>query len=240
MNLAVDIGNTRTKIALFEGNALVRKFTWKSWKPSDLFELATNQNVKNIIYSTVAAVSVEEVKGYFNDFFFLPLTAETPLPIDNLYATPETLGKDRLAAVVGAFQLYPSKNCLVVDAGTCITYDILNAQGEYLGGNIAPGISLRLRAMHEFTARLPLIEQGPFEQWIGDSTESAMRNGGQLGVLLEVSGYIRHFKEKFGDVCVIFTGGDSNFFVENLKSKIFVNQNLVLIGLNKILNYNVR
>ncbi|MCB0558635.1 MAG: type III pantothenate kinase [Lewinellaceae bacterium] len=241
MNLVIDIGNTRAKVGVFRNGALQHREILENWKIDDFIALATNHTVQNVILSTVAAAVADSLREVLaSRFFFMELNAATPLPIENHYRTPDTLGKDRLAAVVGAYALFPGQSCLVVDAGTCITYDLLSSEGAYLGGNIAPGMAMRLKAMHTFTARLPLVEQGPLENWVGDSTESALRNGGQLGALLEAEGYLAYCRSRFGPLQAIFTGGDADFFVKNLKSEIFVNHNLVLIGLDQILNYNVK
>lgn len=240
MNLTIDIGNTWVKLGLFDGDQLVKNWRWEHFSEEEIIELATNQNVKNVILSTVAEALSKEMENYLEkNFFFVQLSADMPLPIKNLYRKPETLGKDRLAAVVGAFQLYPGEVCLVIDAGTCITYDLLSAGGSYLGGNISPGVDMRLKAMHAFTARLPLARRGEMGNWIGNSTETALRNGGQVGAILEMQAFIEFCRHEFGQINVILTGGDAIFFVKSLKSKIFVNYNLVLCGLNKILNYNV-
>lgn len=242
VNLAIDIGNTRAKFGVFKDGALLYQETRKAADPEYLLELATNQKARNVILSNVAGSVEEAVRSTLKQrFFYLELDAHTPLPIHNLYETPETLGKDRLAAVAGAYGLFPGENCLVVDAGTCITYDVLRADGSYLGGNIAPGLAMRLRAMHTFTARLPLVAPGPMEEgWVGRSTETALRYGAQAGVVLEAEGFIRHFRAVFGSLKVLFTGGDADFFAKNMKSEIFVNHNLVLQGLDQILNYNVK
>lgn len=241
INLVIDIGNTRAKAGVFRNGELQYREAREKWEIDDFMALATNHNVQNVILSTVAgAVSGLLQETLSSRFFFLELNAATPLPIANHYRTPETLGKDRLAAVAGAYALFPGQPCLVVDAGTCITYDLLSSEGVYLGGNIAPGIAMRLKAMHTFTARLPLVETGPLDNWVGDSTETALRNGAQLGVLLEAEGYIRYGHSRFGALRAIFTGGDADFFAKSLKSEIFVNHNLVLIGLDQILNYNVK
>lgn len=240
MNLAIDIGNTRTKIGVFQGAKLLEKRIWENWKSQDLFQLITNQKIENIILSTVGESVKEDLRQYFRSgFCYIELESHTPLPIRNLYRTPETLGKDRLAAVIGAYQLYTAEACLVIDAGTCITYDFLSADGAYLGGNIAPGLGMRLAAMHHFTARLPQVEIEENDQLIGQSTHSAMQNGGVLGMMLEIEGYIQFAQSRFGQINVILTGGDADFFAKKMKNEIFVNHNLVLVGLNKILNYNV-
>lgn len=240
MNLAIDIGNSRIKLGLFEAGKMVEKLVWDTWRPEALLDLATNQGVKNIIFSSVAKVLPPPVELQMREqFFLLLLNNQTPLPFKNQYRTPHTLGIDRLAAVAGAQALFPGINCLVIDAGTCITYEMLTAQGEYLGGNIAPGIRLRLQAMHTFTARLPEVHQGPTEHWIGYSTESAMQNGAQWGLSFEIEGAIEQFSAHFAPLQVILTGGDAEFLAEMMKSKIFVHSDLVLIGLNKILTHNV-
>ena len=270
MNLAIDIGNTRTKLAVFDGDTLVRKEVWETLAISLLQDLAYNQKIEKVILSSVANVPAEVEEFLKNQFHYLQLTTETPLPIHIRYKTPGTLGKDRIAAAAGAFHLYPGENCLVIDAGTCITSDVLNAQGEFLGGNISPGIEMRLKAMHHFTARLPLVSwelgignwelgignwgleigenqspppipnsQFPIPNFLGDSTENALRNGGILGALLETEGFIRLCSKHLGPLRVILTGGDADFFAKNIKTKIFAHQNLVLVGLNKILQHNV-
>lgn len=234
MILAIDIGNTRIKLALFKDNKLFQKLIWDSWSVEKIEELAYNHFVKKIILSSVKPVETRILSFLKNNFDFIELTSETPIPISNKYQTPKTLGKDRLAAVIGAYRLFPNKNCLVIDAGTCITYDLLNNQGEYLGGNIAPGINLRMRAMHEFTAKLPLIERGEQNQIWGISTETALRNGGQYGAVYEMQGFIDVCEKEFGRMEVILTGGDADFFGKALKRKIFVRPNLVLWGLYEV------
>jgi type III pantothenate kinase len=241
MNLAIDIGNTRTKVGLFEGGQLYKRLDFDAFSKNKIMELATNHNAQNIIFSSVAlSLSKEEEEEIRRSFSLLILSTNTALPIQNLYHTPETLGKDRIAAVVGAHVAYPGRSCLVVDAGTCITYDLLMDGERYLGGNIAPGIKMRLKAMHTFTASLPdaPLSSGQRE-WIGKDTISALQNGAELGALLEAEGFIRYCEEKLGEITVIFTGGNADFFAKHLKRQIFVNQNLVLIGLNKIIEHNV-
>jgi type III pantothenate kinase len=165
------------------------------------------------------------------------LTHETPLPIKNLYATPQTLGCDRLAAVVGAAHLYPNQNLLVIDAGTAITYELLSAKGEYLGGNISPGISLRFKALHHYTGKLPLCERADSYAPVGTDTQSAIAAGVLNGVLYEVQANVEQFSLKIPNLIAILTGGDADFFANRLKKPIFVVCDLVLIGLNRILEH---
>ncbi len=241
MNLAIDIGNTRTKLGLFDGDKLVQKTVFDDLNMADLETLAYNLNVEKIILSSVSKPTGEVVEFLKNRFPLLELTTETTLPIAIRYKTPHTLGKDRIAAAVGAWHLYPDKNCLVIDAGTCIKMDLVSSAGEFLGGNISPGIEMRLKAMHHFTARLPLVEMGDtLPPMLGDSTENALRNGGELGALLEVEAFVRRCKKNYRPLHIVLTGGDTDFFVRNTKTKIFAHQNLVLIGLNQILQHNAK
>jgi len=240
LNLAIDIGNTRTKLGFFRKGRLQEKIYWESKDVEELEALLSNQNVKNIICSTVKTVDTYFENSIKQNRFYLRLEADTPLPIKNTYRTPQTLGKDRLAAVVGAYELYPQQSSLVIDAGTCTTYDVIDAAGNYLGGNIVPGLEMRWKAMHHFTAKLPLVgkKKLPLED-IGKDTVSALRTGGALGTALEMDAWIQYFQQEYGVINTILTGGDGEYFAKRLKSKIFANSNLVLVGLNKILQHNV-
>jgi len=240
LNLTIDVGNTRTKLAIFDGDKLVERQYWDDWAIHDLLRFATNHRIKNVILCSVGRRLDEEAERKLGENrFLIQLEANTLLPVKNAYKTPQTLGKDRIAAVVGAFALFPGKNCLVVDAGSCITYDLLTTEGIYLGGNIAPGLRMRLRAMHEFTARLPEVNLHPVQTWIGDSTQSAMNNGALLGVLLEIEGYRQRWEKEWGQLTVILTGGDADFLTQSILAEVVNEPNLVFIGLNKILNHNV-
>lgn len=240
MNLIIDIGNTRSKIGLFDGDQLQEKWVRKKLTIPALSRFCEKNNVQHVALSSTAEVP-EEVEAYLKKTFkYLRLSHKTPLPIVNLYRTPKTLGRDRLAGVVGALQQFPGKNCLVVDAGTCITYDFLDADTNYHGGGISPGIAMRLKAMNAFTAKLPLVKQKKEPVLLGFSTHSSLQSGGQWGAVMEVEGFIRRYRADFGKINVVLTGGDADFFANHLKTKIFVNSNLVLCGLNKILTYNVQ
>ncbi len=242
MNLVIDIGNTRTKIAIFESkeiifNSILDDFNLKEIK--SIFE--KYPNLKNGIVS-----SVKDYPTQIKDFVkksldhFIELDHTTRIPLKNRYQTPETLGKDRIAAAVGANQLFPNRNLLVIDAGTAITLDFVSEKNEYLGGNISPGIETRFKALNQFTGKLPLIcPEDEFDK-IGTNTESAIRAGVQLGILFEVEQYMEYFNKLYQNLQIIITGGDSKFFDKKLKKTIFVNFNLNLFGLNRILEYNVK
>ena len=240
--LVIDVGNSRIKTAVFQDFFLLEATEWATaiWDRDVFLNLATNPGVQNIIYSSVAeplpAAWKEELPRRVR---LVELDSATKLPFINTYQTPETLGKDRLAAVAGAQHLYPGTSLLIADAGTCITYDLLNARGEYLGGNISPGLHMRYRAMHTFTARLPQVDWSPTPDWIGTSTEKALRNGGLWGMIWELEGCIGAAEEKLGKVRAVLTGGDAEILAKYVKREIFVHPQLVLTGLNKILQYHV-
>ncbi|MBI3218246.1 MAG: type III pantothenate kinase [Bacteroidetes bacterium] len=235
MNLVVDVGNTRIKAATFDGEQLLESFQFAT--VNDLRE-----GIKNLTFQYVLICSVNQEAEEFN--FLQPtvkkffLSPQLPLPIKNAYATPRTLGVDRLAGACGAYALYPGKNCLVVDAGTCINYEFLDDSGTYHGGAISPGIDMRFKAMHTFTARLPLVERNENANWIGNSTESCMQSGVMNGVVAEVENTIAWYREKYPSVVVLICGGDAPFFENRLKPTIFAAPDLVLKGLNRILRYN--
>ena len=240
-NLTVDVGNSSVKLGLFDADQLVASTRLDDIRQADFKIWITNHLPENIILSTVSVGIDPNIQSFLRKQAgtWLLLDETTPLPITNGYSTPETLGKDRLAAVCGASALFPDTNCLVIDAGTCITIDLLDAQGVFRGGNIAPGLEMRLRAMHAFTARLPKVERQWPTEWLGDTTEHALQNGALMGTLLELQGYVERCRAQFGHLNVLLTGGDGLFLAKKWKSQIFVNQNLVLYGLNKILTHNV-
>ena len=238
--LCIDIGNSRVKYGIFEKDSLLEISYSPKPNIDKIDQLLYNHNFKNIIISSVRPIDDVWLNHLQSISEVLLLDHLTPLPIQNEYQKPESLGKDRLAAAVGASILQEDQACLIVDAGTCITYDVLDPQARYQGGNIAPGLQMRLDAMHHFTAKLPslTLDEGQ-DGSIGKSTPEAIMNGACLGVLYELQGYIESLEVKFGQLMVICTGGNAEYLAKRLKNKIFVRPNLVLEGLNKILTYNV-
>ena len=245
MNLIVDIGNTRTKIALFEKNELVEKAILENGALGELSAAISEFPIQGAILSATG-VDTEGVEGFLSSHFpFIKFNQTTPIPIKNKYKTPETLGKDRLAAVIAAKTLFPKDNCLVIDAGTCLTYNFILANNVFIGGNITPGLTMRLKAMHHFTAKLPEIERNTEEsnliEIVGTSTETAMRIGAQVGLLAEVEGFFERFVRNFGKIRVILTGGDGEYIMKHVAiSERYFERNLVLQGLNQILNFNLK
>ena len=239
--LCIDQGNSSTKIGIFEGDVLLESLVYEVIDVAVISTLISRFSFEGCILSSVIEFNDELIallRGSFNNFVILD--HKTPLPIKNLYSTPETLGKDRLAAVVGASYLQPEANLLVIDAGTAITYDFIDSQKAYHGGNIAPGIEMRLRALHEFTQKLPLVKAEKESPLLGTDTQSAILSGVLHGIVFEINGYIDALKFKYPELLVFLTGGSIFYFDRKLKSAIFAEKNLVLIGLNRIYRYNVQ
>jgi type III pantothenate kinase len=238
-NLIIDYGNTFVKAAIFENGEPLEVITKPHLEDKDILRWKQKYTVQNAILSAVRDVP-EEIKNYLKEkFHFLELTHLTPVPVKNLYETPETLGRDRLAAVVAGHDLLGTDNVLVIDAGTCITFDFVDSQGVYHGGGITPGIQMRFNALHTFTARLPLLTSRKIGVLSGTSTEESILSGVLNGVVAEIDGIIENYMKQYPGLQIIVTGGDVDFFAEKLKSNIFATQNLVLKGLNKILQFNV-
>ena len=240
MNLVIDIGNSRVKLSVFNRGDVIFTIPLDEITPENIQMLKEEHpSLTQAILSTTRDVSSDLTDYLTNNFdTFIELDSETPLPIENLYETKETLGKDRLAAVVGAFDLYPNTNVLVIDAGTAITFDIINEKGQYLGGNISPGLAMRFKALNKFTGRLPLVQKNDFENLYGRTTEEAIRAGVQHGIVFETDKAIETFKEFYNNLKVIITGGDAKFFDKKLKNSFFVHFNLTALGLNRILEHN--
>ncbi len=237
-NLAIDMGNSRVKAGLFDNSRL--QSVLYDPEPETLPELVAAQAVDQVIVcSVVSNLQDFEKETGLSDVY--KLTADLELPISNLYQTPRTLGMDRLAAAAGAHFLYPEENCLVIDAGTTITYDLITNEGAYLGGGISPGLGLRFQSLNQHTRQLPHLRSTNQEvSLIGNSTESSIKSGVVNGTVVEIEGMIRSYDEKFSTLKVIMCGGDATFFESRIKAPIFVNPHLVLIGLNSILMYHAR
>lgn len=241
MNLVIDNGNTFTDFAFMRGRLIShqlisRKMTLPLFK--NFFK--KYPSVSNIILSSVGKFD-RQLKQYLKtNYFFLELDAKTPLPIQNKYKTPLTLGYDRMANAVAGAARFPQKNVLIIDMGTCIKFDFVDAQKNYRGGSISPGLYMRFRALNKFTANLPLINKSEKYSLTGKSTGESILSGVQNGMIYEINGMIAQYKRKYKNLKIIRTGGDSDYFANHLKNPIFAAPNLTLQGLNEILNYNVR
>jgi type III pantothenate kinase len=240
MNLLIDIGNSRTKVALVKDGQLQDVLVFDRMDKHTVVQvLEMVPPVKQCILASVGKVKkgVEEILQERTSFY-LRASGICPVPVENCYGTPETLGVDRLAVAVGAAYCYPGTNVLVIDAGTAITLDVVNKNNQYIGGNILPGILMRFKALHHYTNALPLIEPRNTDQLLGYNTETAIRNGIINGIRFELDGYIQAIQDQYDHVQIVFTGGDADFFAGKLKSSIFVDPNLLFTGLNRILEYN--
>lgn len=237
--LVIDQGNTLTKLALFVNNNIIWLRSYATFgEPEAKAVLRETSDVKGAIISSVSNAP-EKITSLLDSLEWIILDHNTPVPVINKYATPETLGKDRLAAVVSASQMFPGKDILVIDAGTAITYDFINKDKEYIGGSISPGLNLRFKALNTFTVRLPLYEASENDILTGSNTYESILSGVMRGALLEMDGFITEYKNKFNGLITILTGGDASYFDKKLKSNIFASENLVLNGLKLILQYNL-
>lgn len=243
-NLVVDIGNSRVKAAVFSGTALEAKWTFPEEAVENFDEIFDSySSINRSVLSSTRCENVElcrMLKGRTE--YFLEFAPGVDIPLCNCYATPLTLGCDRLAAAVGAMGLFPERNLLVIDLGSAVTADIVTADGRYLGGTISPGMAMRFRALHDHTGRLPMIERAGWEEYdaqsVPGSTRAALIAGVAGGMELELRGRMEDYSRRYPGLVTIFTGGDAPFFEKRFKNTIFANYELVLAGLNIILNYN--
>ena len=237
MNLVVDAGNTRTKVGIFEGARMQRREVFQSFEEAILYVNATEP--ENLLVSSVAVDGFEDFRRTNVKGRKLQLTPQLSTPVQNKYETPHTLGTDRIAAACGAWSLFPHEESLVIDCGTCINYEFVNKQGEYRGGAISPGVSMRYTAMHQLTDRLPLASPDTDVPLTGVSTLECLQSGVMNGVLEEINGITARYRRDYPYIRVILTGGDAHFFEKLMNPSIFVAPDLVLMGLNSILLHNV-
>jgi type III pantothenate kinase len=240
MNLIVDVGNTYVKFAVFENGILMYKLSFELNEFKKRYKKLKKDypEIKKAIISSVGRLSKKEIDLIESDLPIIELSSKTKLPFENLYATPNTLGVDRIALVCASVNQFSDKNVLIIDAGTCITYDFITKENKYLGGAISPGIRLRYKTLNNLTANLPLLETQIPKNIIGDSTESSIHSGVVNGVVKELDGIINQYLENYSDLTVILTGGDTKFLLNQLKNTIFANSDFLLEGLNFILEYN--
>lgn len=262
MNLIIDIGNTLAKLAVSDGDRIVAEHTAEQLHASTIEQFLAAWPVRRAIVASTRGECGELLQQLRERVdFVLEFTPQTPVPIRNAYLTPETLGRDRLAAAVGVATLYPARNVLLVDFGTALTIDLVGADNTFRGGVISPGLQTRFRALHDYTAALPLcalpVDEQPAVtvsgtdaadpaaiattfggQLIGRTTREAIERGVLHGMVFEIEGYIAHMREEIAGLQVIFTGGDAKFFGKRIKNAIFANCNPVFCGLNTILAYN--
>jgi type III pantothenate kinase len=238
MNLIVDIGNSSTKLAVYEGREKLSVSRIDELSCEELEKELSGFKIKRAIVS-----SVKKLPPFISDLFFtnIPfvhiLSHKSKLPFRIEYDTPETLGTDRIAAVAGAFSLFRGADILVIDAGTAITFDFLSA-GIYKGGNISPGLLMRFKALNKFTGKLPLVSRTDNYNFPGRNTTDAITAGVITGVTYEINEYIRTFEKKHIDFKIILTGGDSGYLKDKIDYQLTYMPDIVIDGLNIILEYN--
>jgi type III pantothenate kinase len=241
LNLCIDWGNTNVKAAIIEGDKIHKQLTFSEGEAMEkIGSLISVYSPQNAIMSSVAKHSdaiVNTVKGKVKHFIMVD--GYTKTPINNAYLSPDTMGPDRLALVVGAYVLHCEKNNLVVSLGTCITYNLVGKNKTFRGGAISPGMHMRLKAMHAFTGSLPEVAPDEDAILLGYDTETCLQSGAVNGMAAEIEGMIKAYEDQYQDFNAILTGGDAPLFARKLKSKIFADPDLLLKGLNIILNYNV-
>ncbi len=239
-SLAIDIGNTKVKAGIFNGETLQEIFLFERSEIHAIKNIIKKNNISHSILSNVGTENIEIESLLSEQTQFLKLNHQTNLPFINKYKTPETLGMDRVASVAGSQYFFSNTNCLIIDAGTCVTYDFISSDKNYLGGAIAPGLQMRLNAMHHFTKGLPDLFFLQIDDFVGNTTESSMMSGAFYGMLNEINETISRYEQRYGTLQVITCGGDSILFDKHIKRSIFAAPYLVLYGLNKILSFNVK
>lgn len=242
-NLIIDIGNTFTKIAVFNGHNIINFAKADNVNAHNYTAICQAYMIDKIIVSSVADNTPEKLSALAKKKEILFFNHLSPSPIRNHYLSPQSLGLDRLAAVIGAKKIYPKKPVLVIDAGTCITYDYVDESSNYYGGSISLGLNMRLNALNQQTQKLPLVKfDDTFAQLYGANTVQSILSGVVNGTLAEVNQFINNYNALNADLKIILCGGDAAFFDTRLKNSIFAHQvicepHLVLIGLNTLLNY---
>ena len=242
MILAIDVGNTRIKGAVFEGANLLEMFVFmKNELQINIENILKKYNkVSNIVVASVSDIEKqtfikfeEVVKTHF-------VSHIDSFPFVNCYETPDTLGVDRLVLAAGVALRFPKQNRLVIDAGTCVTYDFIDENNNYLGGSISPGLRLRYETLHSYTAKLPLLTLENPKHLIGKSTSESIHSGVVNGLVFEIDSFISDYKVLYPNFIIILTGGDTEFLAKRLKNTIFANSNFLLESLNQIFQYKIK
>lgn len=249
MLVAVDVGNTRIKVAVFEGSTILEQFNFNSYKLQNELHFILNKYKKasELVVSSVGNISKDIFIEFENKVTIHFITSDFHFPFTNTYATPNTLGIDRMILASGAVLMFPNQNRLVIDSGTCITYDFIDHNDNYLGGAISPGIRLRFESLHNYTAKLPLLSLESIKEQnldripiIGNSTFESVNSGVINGVINEIEGFISKYEAVYPKFIIILTGGDAEFLAKRLKNTIFANSNFLLESLNQTYQYKIK
>lgn len=242
MLLAIDVGNTRIKYAVFEHDTLIETAFFQKEALQQSIEniLKTWPKITNLVVASVGSVEKDAFFPFENKLRIHFITHLQKFPFTNHYATPHTLGIDRMVLSSGAVLQFPGQNRLVIDAGTCVTYDFIDAKDQYLGGAISPGIRLRYEALHNFTAKLPLLTKTAPQDFIGNATDESIHSGVVNGLVHEIDGFISQYHARYPNFIIILTGGDADFLAKRLKNTIFAHSNFLLESLNQTFQYQIK
>ncbi len=242
MNLIIDAGNTTVKLAAFNQDRLLKQLQIANENLTQEVDkiLEMYPGIGHTIIASVSCLSEDQITAISEKTELYLVDQKLKIPFKNAYASPETLGADRIALAAAAVLHYGGTNSLVIDAGTCITYDLITDKEHYLGGAISPGLNMRYRALHDYTSRLPSLEAKDFPELIGNTTENSIHSGVVNGLCQEIDGVIGQYQSRYEHLTVILTGGDAVFLSKRLKKAIFARSNFLLEGLNFLLEYNKR
>ncbi|WP_026978828.1 type III pantothenate kinase [Flavobacterium tegetincola] len=242
MILAIDVGNSRIKSAVFENDNLteLEVFANEDLQKKILKILKKYSEIDVLVVASVGKVDAEAFLFLENRVKVEWITHNSLFPFKNLYETPTTLGIDRMILASGAVLQYPNQNRLVIDAGTCITYDFINEGNEYIGGAISLGLQMRYKALHNYTAKLPLLQAKEPDTYIGNSTQESLHSGVVNGLVFEIEGFLSQYKKDYSKFTIILTGGDAVFLAKRLKNTIFANSNFLLESLNYTYQYKIK
>ena len=250
MLLAVDVGNTRIKVAVFEDGIILEHFVFTELELRKFFSIILKkyENVTDLVVASVGNIEKSAFLSFEKQLKIHFITHEMAFPFRNLYKTPLTLGIDRMVLASGAVLQFPNQNRLVIDAGTCVTYDFIDSEDNYLGGAISPGIRLRYESLHNYTAKLPLLtlenygsaKESEVQSFIGNSTQESIHSGVLNGLTNEIDGFIAQYQQQYSNFIIILTGGDADFLAKRLKNTIFANSNFLLESLNQTFQYKIK
>jgi type III pantothenate kinase len=239
MDLIIDIGNNRQKVAIFDAaGEMINMQVYQSLKTEDIIDILYVYDIRRSILSSVTGRNAELERFLQLSSEYHLFTHNSKLSVQLCYETPQTLGLDRIACAVAAHQFYGSHSCLIVQAGTCLVLDFIDSGGNYYGGSISPGLNMRLTALHQHTANLPLTLLEKIDYFLGRTTQQSIKSGVINGTIYEIEGFIKIYQSRYKGLKVLITGGDGEFLQKSVKNSIFVGSNFVLEGLHKILQLN--
>jgi len=238
LNLVLDIGNSLLKVGIFKNNNLINYFEFNQDYYLNVKSIIHKNPITYSIASNVSESNNKLIELLSNETNLIKFNSSLKVPFKNCYQTINTLGKDRIALVSNASKEYPKENILLIDLGSCITFDFLNNKNEYLGGSISPGLRMRYKSLNNYTANLPLIDPKEIDYFIGKNTEDSIHSGIINGIISELNSIIDKYTNQYKEIRIILTGGDSKFLFKKIKNGIFANPNFLIFGLNFLIELN--